>query len=66
MAGSADTATSSPRTSPATPGFTRSARRSEDGLEGEPPWSTVFYNTRKCIEYVRRESGLSWGGKRKD
>lgn len=38
----------------------------EDGLEGEPPWSTVFFNTRKCIEYVRRESGLSWGGKRED
>lgn len=38
----------------------------EDGLEGEPPWSTVFYNTRKCIDYVRRESGVSWGGKSKD
>lgn len=36
----------------------------EDGLEGEPPWSTVFHNTRKCIEYVRRERGPSWGGKR--
>ena len=32
--------------------------------EGEPPWSTVFYNTRKCIDYVRRERGLQWGNKR--
>lgn len=36
----------------------------EAGLEGESAWSTVFYNTRKCIDYVRRERGLQWGNKR--